>query len=260
MTSYLADIWRFRYFWLSLVKMDLRVRYRRSLLGMGWSLLQPVAMTIILCAVFHTIFQATISEYAPFLLAGFATWGYITTVTTTGCQCFFNGESYIRQCPAPLAIYPLRMALGGTVHFLIAMVVVLGLSWYFHGFGNLGSLYSLVPTLVLLFFFVWAVAVLAGTANVHFQDTQHLTDVGFQMLFYATPVLYEADRLRVSGLGWLVDYNPVVPILQLIREPILECRVPSPTTFLAAGTTVFITVGLAAWTLARQQKRLIFYL
>src|SRR5437016_4084008 len=147
MKSYLAEIWHCRYFWLTLVKMDLRTRYRRSLLGMGWSLLQPIAMTAILCTVFRTLLHVEIREYAPFLLAGMATWTYILTSTTNGCQCFFQGESYIRQYPAPFAIYPLRTALGTTVHFLLALSVTLVLSWYCKGFGNLLSLLSLIPAI-----------------------------------------------------------------------------------------------------------------
>src|SRR5437870_135883 len=125
MGNYLAEIWRCRYFWITLVKVDLRTRYRRSILGMGWSLLHPIAMTAILCIVFHTIFHAKIREYAPFLLAGLAIWNYVLSSTLSGCQCFFQGESYIRQYPAPFAIYPLRTALGGSVHFLIALSVAI---------------------------------------------------------------------------------------------------------------------------------------
>ena len=196
MGEYLVAIWRCRYFWLSLVRNDLRTRYRRSVLGMGWSLLHPICMTIILTIVFNKIFNQPIESYAPFVLAGLATWNYVLTVVSHGCHCFFLGESYIRQYPAPLAIYPLRTALGGTVHFLLALFVVVLLSWYFNGFGNLSALASLVPTILLLFIFAWSAAVLAGVANVYFQDTQHLTEVGFQMLFYATPIIYYADQLR----------------------------------------------------------------
>src|SRR5438132_6314041 len=165
MGDYLAAIWRCRYFWISLVKNDLRTRYRRSVLGMGWSLLHPICMTIILTAVFHTFFSRKIEDYAPFVLAGLAIWNYVIMVVQHGCQCFFLGESYIRQYPAPLAIYPLRTALGGTVHFLLALMVVLLLSWYFKGFENLLSLWALVPTVFLLFIFAWSAAVLAGVAN-----------------------------------------------------------------------------------------------
>src|SRR5207249_3522038 len=123
--TYFGAIWRCRYFWLSLVKMDLRTRYRRSVLGMGWSLLHPIAMTIILCTVFTRVFNVASEDYAPFVLAGLACWNFITFSTTQGCQCFFQGESYIRQYPSPMAIYPLRTALGGIIHFLLALVVVL---------------------------------------------------------------------------------------------------------------------------------------
>jgi ABC-type polysaccharide/polyol phosphate export permease len=260
MGRYLAAIWRCRYFWLSLVRNDLRTRYRRSVLGMGWSLLHPICMTTILTIVFHKMFDQPIESFAPYVLAGLATWNYVLTVVQHGCHCFFLGESYIRQYPAPLAIYPLRTALGGTVHFLLALFVVVLLSWYFNGFGNLSALASLVPTILLLFIFAWSAAVLAGVANVYFQDTQHLTEVGFQMLFYATPIIYYANQLRDHNLGWLLNMNPLVSLLDLVRQPILRGEIPSVGTYTVAICTVVITLLAAGWTLSRLQRRLIFYL
>src|SRR5205823_3275105 len=121
MVAYLGAVWRCRYFWLSLVKMDLRTRYRGSALGIGWSLLQPIAMTIILCVVFGSLFNQDIREFAPFLMAGLTFWSFVGAVTVGGCQCFFQGESYIRQHPAPMAIYPLRNMLGASFHFSMAL-------------------------------------------------------------------------------------------------------------------------------------------
>src|SRR5437867_4476654 len=104
MWDYARGVWRCRYFWLMLVKHDLRQRYRRSVLGLGWSLLQPVAMACIICFVFQTIFISgeNVVGYAAHVLAGLACWNYILTSTVVGCQCLFSGESYIRQYPAPL--------------------------------------------------------------------------------------------------------------------------------------------------------------
>ena len=83
------------------------------MIGVGWSLLHPILMTIVLCMVFSTILKVeNIWRYAPYLLSGLIFWNYITTNCTQGCHCFFLGESYIRQHPAPLAIYPLRTTLG----------------------------------------------------------------------------------------------------------------------------------------------------
>jgi ABC-type polysaccharide/polyol phosphate export permease len=258
MGSYLRAIWQCRFFWLSLVKMDLRTRYRRSILGLGWSLLHPILMTIVLCTMLHKFLDADIMEYGPFLLAGLACWNYIVNVTNQGCHSLFQGEAYIRQHPAPMAIYPLRTALGVGIHFLLALIVVVILSWFMHGFGNLPALLSLIPALVLLLTFGWSLAVMAGFANVYFQDTQHLTEILFQLLFYATPIIYSEKMLEKHDAVWLIHLNPIVAFLRLIRQPILEGQVPSLATFAAAGGIVLGAVTIASVTLVRLQRRVIF--
>jgi lipopolysaccharide transport system permease protein len=114
--------------------------------------------------------------------------------------------------------------------------------------------------MALLFLLGWALAVLAGCANVCFQDTQHLCDVAFKILFYATPIIYEAQVLQSNRLAWLVRYNPLVPFLELIREPVLKGQAPPLATYAAAGATVLAAVGVAALALARFERRLIFHL
>jgi ABC-type polysaccharide/polyol phosphate export permease len=260
MGEYVRAIWRCRFFWLSLVKMDLRTRYRRSVLGLGWSLLHPIAMTIILTTMFYQILHVDIQEFAPFLMGGLACWGYILSSTLQGCQCLFNGESYIRQYPAPIAIYPLRTALGAAIHFLLALVVVIGLTWYLKGLADLPVLIHLVPAIGLYLVLGWSLAVLAGFANVMFQDTQHLAEVGFQLLFYMTPIIYPEKTLRENHLGWLLQYNPLVVLLRLFREPIVHGQATSLATYATAGAIVLAAAAAAMFTLARWQRRLIFYL
>src|SRR5262249_43069302 len=218
MVNYFSEIWNCRYFWLSLVKMDLRTRYRRSLLGIGWSLLNPIAMTIILTIVFHTIFKQPMKDYALYLLSGLATWQYLLNVSLHGCQCFFLGEQYIRQHPAPLAIYPLRTALGGSVHLMMALCVVLLMAVYSHGgFPGPEQILSLFPSVLLLFLLGWALAVLTGSFNVMFQDTQHLAEVGFQILFYATPIIYDLEQLTGGRAGRLETADQAInPFIHLM--------------------------------------------
>lgn len=262
MLAYFQRMWSCRYFWLSLVRNDLRARYRRSLLGVGWSLIRPLALTVILCVVFRRLFQRTdVWTFAPYVLAGLACWDYVVTATKQGCQCFFQGESYIRQHPTPVAIFPLRIALAETVHFLVALAVLVGLSCYVHGADNLPALVALAPTLILLFALVWSVALLAGFANVYFQDTQHLCDVAFQLFFYATPIIYDPHDLGPGRLQWLVTYvNPLGPFLHLIREPILYGRFPPLEAYGAACLVVGVVGGVAVWICGRLQRRLVFQL
>lgn len=260
MVSYLHSIWHSRYFLLALVQTDLRTRYRRSVIGIGWSLLNPIAMTTIICLVFHRFFAIDPLEYAPFLLAGMVTWSYIHGVTAQGCQCFFQGESYIRQYPLPLAIYPLRIALVGAIHFVIPLCFVILATWCLHGIGNCFALLTLIPAVVLLFAFTWSLAVLTGFATVYFQDSQQLIDVVFHIIFYATPIIYPVSRLSNTGLAFLIQLNPFGWFINLIREPILHGTFPTAAGLAVPALTAACTVALAGWMLARFQKTLIFHL
>jgi ABC-type polysaccharide/polyol phosphate export permease len=260
MLPYLSAVWRCRYFWLSLVKMDLRTRYRGSALGLGWSLLQPIAMTIILCTVFGRLFAQDLREFAPFLMAGLTFWAYISAVTVQGCQCFFTGEAYIRQYPAPMAIYPLRTALAASFHFSLALLMVIVLGGVTHGYNSVWPLVTLLPTCALLLIVGWALATLFGLANVRFRDTNHISEIMLQIAFYLTPVMYPASVLTQRNVGWIMDYNPIVPFLNLLRAPLVYSQVPEFRTFLAAACITAFLATLASFALRSEERKLIFHL
>lgn len=268
MQAYLASIWKCRFFWLSLVKVDLRSRYRGSVLGIGWSLLHPIAMTTILCVVFKVVFQVQLTEYAPYVFVGMTFWGYFTAVLVQGCGCFFQGESYIRQHPAPMAIYPLRTALASGFHFLIGLLlaVLLSLGTGPSGEGTsrtlqLLALPSLVPTLILLFLLGWSVAILFGLLNVRFRDTRHLAEITLQGLFYMLPIMIPVKQLAGRGrLLWVFRCNPLTPFLDLLREPICYGHVPSMMTYTFAATVVLVLCTAAIFALKIEERKLIFHL
>jgi ABC-type polysaccharide/polyol phosphate export permease len=260
MHAYLGAVWKYRYFWLSLVKMDLRSRYRGSMLGMGWSLLHPIAMTAILCLAFGAILNMPWRGYAPFLMAGLTYWIYLTNVSLLGSHCFFQAECYIRQHPAPLAIYPLRTMLGNAFHFALGFSLVIALAVWLRGWPGIWPLLSLVPTTVLLLILGWALATVFGVINVRFGDTKHISELGFQSLFYVTPVMYEPKMLTDRGLSALVRFNPVVPFLEMVRQPLLLGIVPTPKTYAVGLLVLSVVVGLAVALLWREEKTLIFHL
>ncbi len=260
MSEYLAAIWKCRYFWLSLVQMDLRSRYRRSALGIGWSLLQPIAMTAILCVVFPRVFGGMdVREYAPSVLVGLCFWNFITSTTLVGSQCLINGERYIRQYPAPMAIYPLRTVLGSSFHFLMALLLVLVVRFVLIGFSGMASFVSLVPSVILIFVVGWSLAVLAGFVTAYFPDMQHLAEVGLQILFYATPIVYPVERLG-GRLGSLILFNPLAAFLELLRAPLLRGEFPDPSRAALAVMSTAVIAGAATLTLVRLQKKIIFQL
>jgi lipopolysaccharide transport system permease protein len=266
LTTYFQKIWRCRYFWLSLVRVDLRQRYRGSAFGIGWSLLQPIAMTTILCIVFSTMFGQDLAEFAPYLMAGLTFWQFLMTTTLQGCDCFFTGEGYIRQHPAPMAIYPLRTMLGAAFHFTLGFLLVLVLTNICHGFGFVSVLavLSLIPTLLLLLIFGWSLAILFGLATVRFRDLKHISEVGFQGMFYLTPIMIPEklvnELMARRTVGWLFRLNPLVPFLDLLRAPVVTGLVPAPGAYLAALLITLFTMSAATLALRSQERKVIFYL
>ncbi|MBY0460460.1 MAG: hypothetical protein K2V38_24355, partial [Gemmataceae bacterium] len=102
MFRHLAAVWTARYFLFALVKLDLRLRYRRSVLGVGWSLLHPVAMTAVFTVVFSQLFgDGNPVGYAAYALSGLAVWAFLRDSATIGSKAFAQNESYIRQSPMP---------------------------------------------------------------------------------------------------------------------------------------------------------------
>jgi ABC-type polysaccharide/polyol phosphate export permease len=225
-------------------------------------LVHPLALTTIIWVVFRHFLPAAGDPrtFPIYVLSGLTCWNFLVSVTTQGCRCLHQGESYIRQFPAPIVIYPLRTVLGALIHFSIALLVVLVLSWYFNGFGNWAALPSLAPALLLLFLLGWALAVLASFANVYFQDTQHLCEVGFQILFYATPIVWMPSMFVGGRFEKLLRFHPLVPFLDLLREPIIAGHSAGLRSFVLAGVIVSLVGGLAIGVLARLQRVVIFRL
>ena len=264
MMSQLSEIWKFRFFWLSLVKMDLKLRYRGTVLGIGWSLLQPILMTVVFCVIFSSWHGRAEWRYdAPYFLAGLTIFGFIRDSVTWGCQNFFKNEPYIRQCPLPLAIYPLRTILGLIIHFGISLSVTIAsvlLLTPGSGLDRIVALAASLPALGLLFIFGWSISVLAGFAQVYFQDVQHLSDVVFQIFFFLTPILFKTDLLIEKGVGWLGTYNPVVWFLELIRTPLLTGEFAATHYYGYASAVTAVTLTGALLTMKHLEKRIIFHL
>jgi ABC-type polysaccharide/polyol phosphate export permease len=264
MLGRLATVWRFRHFWLSLAGMDLRVRYRRSVLGIGWSLLHPVVMTVVFCVAFASwLGTGEWRTAAPFYLAGLAVWDVIKHSAVQGSLTFLRNEPYIRQSPLPLAIYTLRTSLGIAVHFGIALLVAALATAILSPIDHLAPAYAVwvvLPSAILLLVFCWAVTALCAVSNVYFHDTQHLAEVALGIGFFLTPILYPKDRLVERGLGIVADLNPVVAFLDLIREPLLTGTAPPTIAFAKAAGLTFAAVVAAVAAFARFERRLVFHL
>jgi lipopolysaccharide transport system permease protein len=270
--NYLLEVWSYRHFWLSLVKADLQRRYRRSALGLGWSLLQPLTMTVVLALVYSQLLRMSWQTYGPLILTGFAFWAYIQGCVVQGCNSLTGAEAYLRQQPLPAAVFPLRTVLTIGFHFLISLLLAVIFAWTSSkwpapndphalvGPNNPLALLSLVPSLGIFLLYGWAAAILVALSHVYFPDSQHLAELVLQALFFLTPIMYPAKMLQARGVGWLVDFNPLAHLLDLIRQPLLDGQMPSLHCYAVSIGFVLVLSCCAIWALSRLERRLIFSL
>jgi ABC-type polysaccharide/polyol phosphate export permease len=205
--------------------------------------------------------QADWRNYAPFLLAGMAVWEFIRNSTTAGCSAFLQSEVYIRQCPLPYSIYPLRTVIGMGIHFLISLAVVVAMAGVLaRGWNVFPAVLMVLPGVVCCALFSWGVATIGAFVTVFFHDIKHLIEVGAQVFFFLTPIMYNRKLLDDKHMGWVADVNPVNLYLELIRTPLLTGQWPTWNLLAVGVVLALITLALAAGAGAWLQKKVIFHL
>lgn len=259
-SDYAGRVWRLRHFWIHLAMSDLRSRWRRSYFGILWSVMQPLATTLMLSFVFGRIFHVAVTDYAPYVLSGMIVWDFVTASALNGAQSFVQADAYIKQCLHPLAIYPLRTVIGNLVALatastglivwvLIAMPAHFGWSWL--------AVLTIFPILGLI---CWPLATLLAYFTVRFRDLPHSLGLVLQAMWFLSPIYFEPGTFRAGNLQALVEYNPIYHLLQIVRAPLLHGAWPSAENY-AYCLAVIAVFALLAWLTGRRaEHNVIFYL
>lgn len=258
--NYLQQIYQSRFFWLHLTLADLRAKYRRSLLGILWAMLQPLALTLLLSFVMGKLFKIPILEYIPFIFSGLIVWEFIASSTVAGCNALVNAEIYIKQYTHPLAIYPLRHVLSSliTLTFALLGLLILIAAWRPLNLIMLPAVVFLAMPLLLIW--AWPLAIIVAWVGTVFRDLQQLVTIFLQALWYISPVFFQPKLFYQANLHFLVDANPIYHVLNLFRMPLLDGQLPPLTSCLYVLFTALLLWLLAGTILFKKESKLIFYL
>lgn len=257
----LQDIWTLRHFWFALAKHDLKDRYRRSVLGIAWSLLKPAGITGILTLVFTGVFSVAARDYAPYLFLGIITWQFLNESIVQGCNCFRLGGTYLRLRPIPIAIFPLRVVLSAGIHASIGLTAAMAGIWWLHGINLPTIIVALAPAILILTITAWSLACISGILHTLYSDTQQIAEISLQALFYATPVIYLPVTLHPTGwLHWLITWNPFAAFLELIRRPLLYGELPSMHAFAVSAAFMSVVAAIAWLAVHRVDRRMVLWL
>ena len=241
-----------------LIRQQLILRYRRTILGYVWTLLNPLLMMSVTAVVFATLFKQDLKTYTVFLFAGMIPWNCFNAIVTQSGSAFLQHESLIKKIYLPKIIFPLSISLGALVDSVLSFFALFLIITLIGGKFSL-SLFFIPLAYFLLFIFSFGVALLVSIATVFFRDLQHIILIAMQALFFLTPVMYKSEALagKVAGLAAL---NPVVPFIDLFRVPLYTGILPNMTIIINATLFALGSVFLGLFCLLMREKKIIFRL
>jgi lipopolysaccharide transport system permease protein len=261
MTSdYLKRIYNSRYFWWHLTLADLRVKYQRTVLGLLWPIIQPLAMTLLFAFVLTNIFNQPVKDTILYIYSGLICWEIIVFSSISGSMSFLNAAPYMKQFAHPIAIYPLRSVLVGVINFGLALVGLICwvLLWQPE---NVSVSWISLPLAILIYIFVaWPLAIICAITGTLFRDLSQLLMIVLQALWFVSPVFFSTVVFINAGLGFLVYYNPVYHLLELIRAPFLYGQFPTLINYGVVFLLMSVLWCIAVYLLSHFERRIILYL
>lgn len=229
---------------LLLVQKDLRVRYRGSILGYVWSMLNPLLYMAVLSVVFSYVLKFKIDNYPVFILTGIITWNLFHQSLMQGVNSIVANGGLIRKVKVSVSLFPSATVASVLVHFLLSLVAFL-LICIFTKFSPQLSWFFLPIVLIPFVLFVWGVTLAFASLNVFFRDVGHLLDPALQLLFYGTPVIYPLSVLP-EKFAFIVKLNPLTHFVSSFRDVLYRGVIPSLSQIgilcLLAGVSMVVGV------------------
>lgn len=261
-----AEVYRYRELLLNLVLRDLRVRYKNSMLGFFWSLINPLLQVAIITIVFKHILHASGRDYSAYLLCAFLPWMFFQmSVLDASSSILFHGD-LVKKTYFPREILPISIVLSNLVHFILA----LGVFFVYRLFtgGGITWTWLLLPVVVLIQVLLnMGVAFFVASMNVFYEDIKYLATVILNLLYFALPIMYMVEQVHNSDRipGWLVTVlyyvNPLPFLLTTYRKILLPPYnyqaihdVPMDYRYLALAGVTSLIIFLAGYAYFNSKK------
>jgi ABC-type polysaccharide/polyol phosphate export permease len=254
----LHELWAFRQVLQELVKRDLRVRYKRSVLGFAWTMLNPLLMMIVTTIIFSSIFRFAVHNYPTYMLAGQVLWGFFASATIAANSSLLASAALSRRVYVPWALFPLATVSSAVVNLLLALAPLFLLALA-SGVEFTWSLVCLPLSLVLAFLFTFGVALLLASSSVFFHDTIHMYQVVVSAWMYLTPIFYPVDIVPPEWL-FIFHLNPMYHLVEIFRIPIYTGGWPDPSHFVASTLYALGAVAGGWWYFERSRDSFVSYL
>ena len=263
--EHLRELIRFRELIYNLVVRDLKARYKNSIMGFLWSLLNPLAMMMVFTVVFTVLLPANsqMPKYPIFLLTGLLPWNYFSAGMMVGTNSIVMGSNLVKKVYFPREVLPIASVLANLVNFLLSLVVLFGVLIAFR--GQFSPWMWMLPIVILIqTCFILGIVFILSTLNVFYRDIMMILDVAILAWFFLTPIFYSTASLpssyRLLNITldvhrWLYILNPMASLIQAYRDLLYSGHYTDLDFFARTAVTALGILAIGYWFLIHYSGR-----
>jgi len=251
------NVLRHKFLFEELVKRDFKKKYKRTVLGMGWSMLSPLLMLLVMKIVFEQFFGRTINHYTTYLFCGLLTFNWFSESTNGGMRSLFANAGIFTKVNVPKYLFLLSMNVQVIINFALTLLVFfvfcaldrVQFTWKF--------LLLLYP-FATLFFFNIGIGMILSALFIFFRDIDYLWRVFLQLLMYGSAIFYTVDKMP-PRLQLVFACNPVYRHIAYIREVVLAGTVPTASAHLVLAGAAFAAFIAGAFMYKHYNTKFLYY-
>lgn len=215
MIKVLKNLYQYRELLKSNIKKEIRGKYKGSFLGVLWSFVNPLLMTLVYAIVFPFILRSGPEHYVTYIVIGILPWNFFTTVISQGTFTILGNAGIIKKVYFPREILPISVATSNLVNFLISLPIIF-IFLIFSGIGFSINILLLPFVIITQYILSLAIILITSAINVYIRDLEYIINFFINMLFYATPILYSSDLF--GSKAWILKLNPMTTIINSYRD------------------------------------------
>ncbi len=251
-----ASLKKYKFLIKQLISRDFKTKYKRSVLGVLWSFLNPFLTMTVQYFIFSTLFKSDIPHYHIYLLIGIIVFNFFSEVCNMCMMAILGNASLITKVYIPKYIYPFTRALSSSINFLISLIPLF-IMIILSGLPFSKSYLLIVFPIICLFFFSLGVGMTLCTSMVFFRDTQFLWNVLNMIWMYATPLFYPITIIPES-IRFVLYLNPLYYIVTFMRTCIIDGVSPEPMMYVCCAVFSLISLAIGTFVFKKNQDKFIF--
>lgn len=257
--KYIKNFLNYKYLLYELVKKNIKLKYRRSYLGILWTLIEPLLTMMVLTLVFGTLFGRDDRTFPIYVLCGRLLFSFFSSSTKAGLKAVSGNAAMIKKVYVPKYIYVISSIISNFVTFLISLIVLVGVGIVLRVHPTIYILQAVIPIIILLVMSLGA-GLLLATLDVFFKDVEYIWSVATMLISYASAIFYPTTRVIGTGNAWVFEINPVYMCIANFRNSVLYGQPMNIEYCIRSGVVAVFLLVVGAVLFYKNQDKFILHI